>query len=94
MFWIIPRDYAPSTHVPHARRGDFGRFVLEKGVVLKGRVVDTDGKPLPNVWVNAEISGGAAKRSIPGGCFDQLARSAERQEWQFVMAPCRPAATP
>ena len=57
VFWIVPDDYAPSTHLTHAKRGDFGRFVLERGLTLKGRVVDVDGKPLPNIRVNANDRG-------------------------------------
>ena len=78
----------PSTHVLHAKRGDLGRFVLEKGLVLKGRVVDTDGKPLKNVWVNADIRGGPAKQQIDMPVFDHLARSALSDgKGEFAMAP-------
>ncbi len=88
VFWIIPNDFAPSAHVAHAKRGDFGRFVLEKGLVLKGRVVDVDGKPLPNVWVNVEICGGPAKKSIAMPVIDFVARSAlSGQTGEFAMVP-------
>ena len=88
VFWIVPKDYVPSTHVAHTKRGDFGRFVLEKGSILKGLVVDADGKPLPNVWVNAEIRRGAVKKQIPMPVVDLLARSAlSDQKGEFVMAP-------
>jgi beta-lactamase regulating signal transducer with metallopeptidase domain/5-hydroxyisourate hydrolase-like protein (transthyretin family) len=88
IFWILPKDYAPSTHVAHTKRGDFGRFVLEKGLVLKGHVVDIDGKPLPNVWVNAEIRGGPAKQSLGMSVFDKLARAAlSDRNGEFRMAP-------
>lgn len=88
VFWILPNDYAPSTHVLHAKRGDLGRFTLEKGLVLKGRVVDADGKPLKNVWVNAEIRGGPAKQEIDMSVFDYLARSAlSDDQGEFSMAP-------
>ncbi|NLE37285.1 MAG: hypothetical protein GX621_04595, partial [Pirellulaceae bacterium] len=87
-FWIIPKDYSPSTHVLHSKRGDLGRFVLEKGLVLKGRVVDVSGTPVPNVSVNAELRGGAAKKEIDMPVVDYLARSASTDEnGEFVMAP-------
>ncbi|MGO9112523.1 MAG: M56 family metallopeptidase [Thermoguttaceae bacterium] len=88
VFWLLPNDYAPSTHVLHAKRGDLGHFVLEKGMVLRGRVVDADGKPLKNVWVNAEIRGGPAKQKIDNSLFDHLARSAlSDDKGEFSMAP-------
>ena len=88
VFWILPTDFAPSTHVANTKRGDFGRFVLEKGLILQGRVVDSDGKPLSNVWVNADICGGPAKKSIGMPVFDHLARSAlSNQKGEFVMSP-------
>ena len=68
VFWIIPKDYSPSTHVLHGKRGDLGRFVLKEGLVLKGRIVDADGKPVKNIWVNADIRGG------PGQTADRYAR--------------------
>ncbi|HBO46360.1 MAG TPA: hypothetical protein DD670_21020 [Planctomycetaceae bacterium] len=87
-FWIIPKDYAPSTHVLHSKRGDLGRFVLEKGLVLKGRVVDVSGTPVPKVSVNAELHGGPAKQEIDMPVVDYLARSASTDEkGEFVMAP-------
>ena len=47
-----------------------------------------DGKPLPNVWVNADIRRGAAKKSIGMAVFDQLARSAlSDAKGEFAMAP-------
>ena len=88
VFWLLPEHYSPSTHLAHAKRGDFGRFVLEKGLVLKGRVVDVDGKPLPKVCVNAEIRSGPAKQAIGMPVLDQLSRSAvSDQNGEFRMAP-------
>lgn len=88
IFWILPDDYVPSTHVVHAKRGDFGRFVLEKGIVLKGRVLDVDGKPAPKVWVNADLRSGPAKQEIEMPVFDHLGRSALSDDaGQFAMAP-------
>ena len=88
IFWILPDDCAPSTHVVHGQRGNLGRFALDKGLVLKGRVVDVDGKPLPNVWVNAEIRGGAAKQAIDLPVYDHLMRAAlSGATGEFAMAP-------
>ena len=55
VFWIEPDDLAPEGHlVPDGRRGDLGDFTLKAGVVVSGRVVDVEGKPLGGVFVNAE----------------------------------------
>ena len=51
IFWLLPRDYAPSAHVTDQKHGDAGRFVLEPGTALKGRVVDENDKPVADVWV-------------------------------------------
>ena len=62
--------------------------MLEKGIILKGRVADIDGKPLPNVWVNAEITGGPAAKSMPLTVGDHLMRSAlSDSKGGFVMRP-------
>jgi hypothetical protein len=88
VFWILPKDYAPSTQMAGAKRGNLGRFVLEKGIVLKGRVLDADGKPLPNVWVNADIRGGKAKKEIMSQVYDHLTRSALSGETgEFALPP-------
>ena len=39
-----------------------GRFVLEKGIVIKGRAVDQQDQPVAGVWIDAEITGGPAKK--------------------------------
>lgn len=88
ILWILPDGYSPSTHVLHANRGDLGRFTLERGLVLRGRVVDNDGKPLKNVWVNADIHGGPAKQQINMPVFDHLSRSAlSNGKGEFAMMP-------
>jgi protocatechuate 3,4-dioxygenase beta subunit len=54
VFWLLPKDYAPSLHVVKPeKRGDLGRFGLQAGLVLKGKVLDTQGKPLAGVYVTA-----------------------------------------
>src|SRR5262249_10282836 len=46
-FWILPERYAPSLHaVKDNKRGDLGVFGLQKGIILKGKVLDTQGKPV------------------------------------------------
>ncbi len=55
LFSILPAAFAPQRHeIPPDPRGDLGVFRLKPGVVVKGRVLDTEGKPLPGVFVNTE----------------------------------------
>ncbi len=51
---ILPKQYAPSGHLLKGP-GDQGRFVLQKGTVLQGRVLDAAGNPLKGVWINAAM---------------------------------------
>ncbi len=53
-FTLLPKQYSPSGHLLE-RPGDQGRFILEKGTSLQGRVVNVLGKPLAGVWVNASL---------------------------------------
>jgi protocatechuate 3,4-dioxygenase beta subunit len=55
VFWLLPKDYAPSLHVLKAgKRGDLGRFGLQPGLVIRGKVTDTQGKPMAGVFVSAQ----------------------------------------
>jgi beta-lactamase regulating signal transducer with metallopeptidase domain/protocatechuate 3,4-dioxygenase beta subunit len=55
VFWILPEAYAPSAHaVMNDKRGDLGTFTLQDGIRMKGKVLDTKGKPVAGVNVNAE----------------------------------------
>jgi hypothetical protein len=55
VFWILPKQYAPSTHIVKAdKRGDMGRFGLQQGIVLRGKVADAQGKPMAGVYVHAD----------------------------------------
>lgn len=85
---VIAQDFVPSTHLIHQQRGDLGQFVLEDGVRLSGHVFDADGSPVSNVWVNAELTGGPAKKQIGMPVIDALARSALADEkGQFATGP-------
>jgi RNA polymerase sigma factor (sigma-70 family) len=75
VLWLLPQEFAPSTQLIHQRRGDLGQFVLEGGTRLCGRVLDSGDAPVSNVWVNAEIAGGPAKKHIDMPVMDALARS-------------------
>ena len=88
VFWLLPKEYAPSTHVLLKKRGELGRFMLQPGIPVTGRVVDEQGKPVAGVWVNARITGGPAKQEFNIPVADMLARSGLTDpQGQFTMAP-------
>ncbi len=88
VFWLLPQDYAPSTQVIDEKRGDLGEFKLENGTALSGSVVDEGEKPVPGVWINAEIVGGPAKQEIHIPVTDYLSRSALTDEkGEFKLRP-------
>jgi protocatechuate 3,4-dioxygenase beta subunit len=58
VYWVLPTKYAPSSHVvKDNKRGDLGKIGLEEGVVMRGKVLDAQGKPLSGVYVAAEREG-------------------------------------
>jgi beta-lactamase regulating signal transducer with metallopeptidase domain len=118
VLWLLPEEYAPSTHIVERKlselgqqvlRGldlddaaskapetatkqrDLGRFILEKGITIRGRVLDTEGKPVQRVWVNADLREGPAKKDIGMGLADHIERSARTDaDGRFAMAPLPP----
>lgn len=88
VLWLLPEQFSPSTHLIHQQRGDLGRFTLENGIRLSGQVFDSEGQPVSHVWINAELSGGPAKKNIGMPVMDALGRSALTDEHgQFAMGP-------
>jgi RNA polymerase sigma factor (sigma-70 family) len=88
VLWLLPQDFIPSTHLVHQQRGDLGQFILEDGVRLSGQVFDSEGSPVSHVWVNAELSGGPAKKQIGMPVADALRRSALTDgQGKFAMGP-------
>jgi beta-lactamase regulating signal transducer with metallopeptidase domain/5-hydroxyisourate hydrolase-like protein (transthyretin family) len=88
VFWIIPKDFSPSSHILTEKHGNLGRFVLEKGIVLEGSLLDENGKPVPDAWVNANLKSGPAKKSWDMPVYDYLSRSAlSDAQGRFTLAP-------
>jgi len=88
IFWLLPKDRAPSAHVLDEKHGDLGHFTLEKGIAIKGRVVDEQERPVAGVWINAEITGGSAKKTTDLPVADSLVRSAlTDKNGEFTLAP-------
>src|SRR5262249_55534067 len=72
------------------KRGDMGRFILSPGIVLKGKVVDTNGKPVPDVYVNADKRGSIQDFNLP--VADHIRRTAiTNDQGEFEFAPLPPA---
>jgi len=93
VFWVLPDSHAPSTHVikDPTKRGDMGRFVMNPGIVLKGKVVDAQGKPLAGLFVQADKRGGIEDFNLP--VADHVRRTATTNDkGEFAFAPL-PAAS-
>src|SRR5207302_1602766 len=91
IFWILPEDYAPSTHgVKDGQRGDMGTFTLAKGVRFRGKVLDANGNPVPGIYVNAESQErNEALQSLP--VADHINRSAlTNDQGEFEMRSLPP----
>src|SRR5262249_21690057 len=69
---------------------DMGRFVMTPGIVLKGKVLDAQGKAVPGVYVHADKRGGIEDFNQP--VADSIRRTALSDEkGEFTMAPLPPA---
>ncbi|HMF11853.1 MAG TPA: carboxypeptidase-like regulatory domain-containing protein, partial [Gemmataceae bacterium] len=93
VFWVLPETHAQSTHVikDPTKRGDVGRFVMNPGIVLKGKVLDVQGKPLAGVFVEADKRGGIEDFNLP--VADHIRRTTvTNDKGEFAFAPL-PAAT-
>lgn len=91
VFWILPKDFCPSTHrVPAGKRGEMGTFTLREGPHLHGKVLDTRGRPLAGVLVNAVVYG--QSEDLQGLMVaDQLSRSATTDaKGEFTLRPLPP----
>jgi hypothetical protein len=91
VFWILPDDLAGQLHaVPEEKRGELGRFTLDPGVALKGRVLDVQGNPIAGVFVNAERSRNKEVGELLGSLAvaDAINRSAVTGvDGSFTLAP-------
>jgi hypothetical protein len=89
ILWLLPKEYAPSTQGLFKKRGDLGRFVLQPGIPVKGRVVDLQGKPVAGVWVNAQITGGPGRQDFDTIPFTNMAARSGLTDSQgrFTISP-------
>jgi beta-lactamase regulating signal transducer with metallopeptidase domain/protocatechuate 3,4-dioxygenase beta subunit len=88
--WLLPEKYVPETHVlKDNKRGDLGTFVLHEGMVIRGRLLDAEGKPLAGVNVNAESQDRNEEITLP--VADNINRSAvTNDKGEFEMNPLPP----
>ena len=91
IFWILPKDYAPSTHkLPNDKRGDLGTFALAQGIRFKGKVLDAKGKPLAGVYVNVSREGVPEEERVQG-VGDGISRSGlSNGKGEFEVGPLAP----
>jgi hypothetical protein len=93
VFWILPRGFAGEQHgLPLVRgpKGHVGRFTLRPGVLLEGRVLDVQGKPIAGIFVNAERQSDQEGRELLNVLHvaDAIARTAvTRADGSFTLAP-------
>jgi hypothetical protein len=93
VFWILPRGFAGELHrLPLVRgpKGHVGRFTLRPGVLLKGRVLDVEGKPIAGIFVNAERQSNQEDREILNVLHvaDAINRTAvTHSDGSFTLAP-------
>ena len=52
VLWAVPENLAPQYVFPDQKRGDLGNITVEKGFEPVVTVLDNDGRPVPDVWVN------------------------------------------
>jgi beta-lactamase regulating signal transducer with metallopeptidase domain/5-hydroxyisourate hydrolase-like protein (transthyretin family) len=91
VFWVLPQEHAPSTHViqDSNKRGDMGRFTLQPGLIVRGKVVDTQGKPAAGVFVQISKQGGIENFNLP--VADHIRRTAVTDDkGEFIAAPLPP----
>ena len=91
VIWINPEsDYVPVREEIKGKRGDLGAFKLETGIIVKGRVLEADGKPCPDMEVSATMQG---DRSSPDSIdFPSVVQRRTKTDAQgdFVFPPLPP----
>jgi protocatechuate 3,4-dioxygenase beta subunit len=92
-FWILPKQHAPALHVlKDNQRGDVGKFVLQEGIVLRGKVVDAKGKPLAGIYVHADRDG-RAEALAQLAVADSISRTSRTDDkGEFTFRPLPPGA--
>jgi uncharacterized GH25 family protein len=90
VFWVLPEKYALTTRVVNEKRGDVGSITLAEGVVISGKALDSKGKPVAGINVNAELVGHLGDDDFFGRypLADSIRRSAVTDDkGEFTMGP-------
>jgi peroxiredoxin len=89
VFWIVPEKFAPRQIVSGTKRGDWGEVRMERGVGLKGQVVDAVGTPVSGVWVN--VTDEKSQGDIQMPVATALRRSGQTDaQGRFEIGPLKP----
>ena len=87
--WIVDVAKLPAGHDIARHVRDLGRFQLEKGLRLHGRVLDESGGPISGIWVNADVDFPCKLIDLP--LMDLTERSALTDaHGRFEMQPLPP----
>jgi protocatechuate 3,4-dioxygenase beta subunit len=90
VYWVLPKDYAPSTHaLKKDQRGDIGKVILQEGIRMKGKAVDTEGKPIPNIYIAAENANGneLLNNLAVADSIRRVTKTNEKGEFEFLPLP-------
>lgn len=95
VYWVLPKRYAPELHlIPDGKRGDMGTLTLKKGMVVSGRVLDVQGRPMKGLFVEARRERGNGPEFEALGQMmvaDSIQRSAETDtDGRFTFDPLPP----
>jgi protocatechuate 3,4-dioxygenase beta subunit len=89
VFWAVPERQSPLQIVLGTKRGNLEDIRLEQGITSSGEVLDAEGKPVPNVWVNVTDRAAAAEIQIPVATSLQRSGKTDR-EGKFELAALKP----
>ena len=90
VIWIDPEsDYVTVREEIKGKRGDLGAIKLETGIIVKGRVLEADGKKCPYMEVSATMQG---DRSNPDSIdFPSVVQRRTKTKRRVILSshPCR-----
>jgi len=95
ILWILPQDYAPEVHNVANEQKDLGSFTLTAGERLTGKLLDSEGKPVGGVYVEASAvrpNPEAKNPLVPHHVANQIRRTTlTAADGSFEFRPLPPA---